>query len=155
MSILAQEDDLPLTVAAEAYARVGLAMGDAFIGCWKVKYTYNLIRPISYIQQYIDDQWTSLLGTPPFPTYASGHSTSSGAAATVLTDLFGARSFTDWTHTVRGLPPRFFDSFEDAAQEAADSRLYGGIHYRFDNEEGLAHGQRIGQLILDRVAFRN
>lgn len=155
VSLLALEDDLPLTVAAEAYARVGLAMGDAFIACWEIKFTYNLIRPISYIQQYLDDQWTPLVGTPPFPAYASGHSTSSGAAATVLTDLLGVRSFTDWTHTPRGMPPRFFDSFEDAAQEAADSRLYAGIHYRFDDEEGLFHGQRIGQIINDRVTFGN
>ncbi|MFI5403887.1 MAG: vanadium-dependent haloperoxidase, partial [Planctomycetota bacterium] len=155
VSLLAVDDDLTLTVAAEAYARVGLAVGDAFIGCWRAKYVHNVIRPISYIQTYLDDQWTSLVGTPPFPTYTSGHSTVSGAAATVLAGLFGTRRFTDWTHTPRGIPPRFFDSFEDAAQEAADSRLYGGIHYRFDNEEGLFHGQRIGQLIHERVTFRN
>jgi hypothetical protein len=155
VSLLALEDDLPLTVAAEAYARVGLAVGDAFIGCWQAKYTHNLIRPLSYLQLHVDDQWVSLLGTPPFPSYTSGHSTVSAACALVLTDLLGVRSFTDWTHAPRGLAPRFFDSFEDAANEAADSRLYGGIHYRFDNDEGLAHGRRIGQLILDRVTFRS
>jgi hypothetical protein len=155
VSLLAVEDDLPLAVAAEAYARVGLAVGDAFIACWQVKYAHNLIRPVSYIQLYVDDQWVPLVGTPPFPSYASGHSTSSGAAAVVLTDLLGVRSFTDWTHAPRGMSPRFFDAFGDAAQEAADSRLYAGIHYRFDNDEGLSHGQRIGQLIVDRVDFRN
>jgi len=155
VSLLALEDDLPLNVAAEAYARVGLAAGDAFIACWRIKYLHNVLRPITYIQTYLDDQWLPLVGTPPFPTYASGHSTVSGTAATVLTALFGVRSFTDWTHTPRGIPPRFFDSFEDAAQEAADSRLYAGIHYRFDDDEGLFHGQRIGQLINERVTFRN
>jgi hypothetical protein len=97
--------------------------------------------------------------TPGFPSCASGHSTQSGAAARVLTDLFGIKRFTDTTHTDHGLvppqEPRTFDSFDAAAAEAAVSRLYGGIHFAFDNDDGLDSGQCIGQAITDRVRFRN
>ena len=96
--------------------------------------------------------------TPNFPTYTSGHSTQSAAAATVLTDMFGVKSFTDTTHTDHSLvppqQPRKFDSFVQAANEAAISRLYGGIHYSFDNNDGLTCGQCIGGAIHDRVTFR-
>jgi len=155
VSQLCVRDDLPLTVAADAYARVGLAVGDAFISCWRAKFVHNLIRPISYIQEHIDNDWQSLLGTPPFPEYTSGHSTQSGAAATVLTDLFGNVEFADWTHVPRGLPVRFFSSFHDAADEAAISRLYGGIHFRPAIELGVEQGRCIGDLIVSRVTFRN
>jgi hypothetical protein len=97
--------------------------------------------------------------TPSFPTYASGHSTQSAAAAHVLTDLFGHKRFTDTTHTDHGLmppqEPRTFDSFAEAAAEAAVSRLYRGIHFAFDNDHGLASGHCIGQAILDRVQFKS
>jgi len=99
-----------------------------------------------------------LLVTPPFPEYASGHSTQSGAVATVLTDLFGVKAFTDTTHSDHDLtppqPPRTFNSFDEAADEAALSRLYGGIHYSSGNANGLAQGRCIGQVILDRIAFK-
>jgi PAP2 superfamily len=158
VSQIAENDGLSLTAAAEAYARVGLAVHDAFIGCWYAKYAYNLQRPVTYINDHIDQSWRPYLVTPGFPSYASGHSTQSGAAAHVLSDLFGSKRFTDTTHTDHDLvppqKPRTFDSFEDAAAEAAVSRLYGGIHFSFDNDHGLASGQCIGQAILDRVRFK-
>jgi hypothetical protein len=134
-----------LDVAAEAYARVGMAVADAFICCWNVKYRYNLLRPITYIQANIDPSWSSLLTTPPFPEYPSGHSVQSGASARVLTDLFGEVAFTDHTHDDRGLTPRSFGSFEEAAAEAAISRLYGGIHFRPAIDLGLDQGRCIGE----------
>lgn len=122
------------------------------------KYVYNLQRPVTYIRNNFDATWLSFIGTPGFPAYTSGHSTQSGGAAAVLSDMFGSGSFTDTTHQDHGLvpaqAPRTFASFEEAAAEAAVSRLYGGIHYAFDNDDGLVAGQCIGRTILDRVRFR-
>jgi hypothetical protein len=155
---LARADALSLAAAAEAYVRVGIAVHDAFIECWHFKYVTSLQRPVTYIRQNIDAGWSPLIPTPGFPTYASGHSTQSGAAAEVLTDLFGVRPFTDTIRTDHDLgppeAPRSFLSFDHAAYEAAMSRLYGGIHYGFDNNDGLLAGRCIGHTILDRVTFR-
>ena len=138
-----------LGVAADAYAKLGIALSDAFVCCWDTKYRYHLLRPISYIRQHIDAGWGDPLPlvTPPFPEYTSGHSVQSGAAARVLTDLFGPVAFIDHTHTGRGLPPRSFASFDAAAEEAAISRLYGGIHYRSAIEVGLRQGRAIGDAV--------
>jgi hypothetical protein len=162
ISILGQvldEGNHTLDMAAEAYARVGMAVADAFITCWKTKFDYNLLRPITYIQQIIDPTWnaeqiTDPVVTPPFPEYTSGHSVQSAAAATVLTALFGEEyAFTDNTHAELGLAPRSFPSFRAAAEEAAISRLYGGIHYRVAIENGLMQGDCIAANILS-LSFR-
>ncbi|MCB0037367.1 MAG: ASPIC/UnbV domain-containing protein, partial [Anaerolineales bacterium] len=150
--VLAQED-ASLITAAEAYARVGMAVSDAFIDIWYTKYKYNLIRPITYIQRVIDPDWntpyiTDPVLTPPFPEYTSGHSGQSGAAAAVLAHLFGdAYTFTDATHAARGFAPRTFNSFEEMALEAAMSRLYGGIHYPMSNLRGVEEGKCVGEYI--------
>ena len=158
VSQIARNDELSLTEAAEAYARVGIAVHDAFIACWNAKFAFNLQRPVTYINQNIDANWTSYIVTPNFPTYTSGHSTQSGAAAQALTDIFGTKAFVDTTHTDHGLvppqSPRSFNSFNEAAAEAAVSRLYGGIHYTFDNNNGFSSGQCIGLKIQERVSFR-
>jgi hypothetical protein len=150
---IAVQERLSLAAAAEAYARLGIAVADSFISCWNVKYVHNLLRPVTFIQQNIDTGWTSLIPTPAFPEYTSGHSVQSAAAATVLADLLGTLAFTDATHSGAGLPPRTFESLEQVAGEAAISRLYGGIHYRSAIEKGMAQGRCIGQAILDRVRF--
>ena len=135
-----------LAEAAEAYARVGMAVSDAFVACWFQKYRYNLLRPVTYAQAQFDRDWLPLLITPPFPEYPSGHSDQSGAAFQVLTDMFGRRhEFVDRTHDERGLPARRFDSFLDAGEEAALSRLYGGIHFRAAIDNGFLQGRRIGR----------
>jgi len=158
MGQLARRDRLSLMAAAEGYVRVGLAVADAFIGCWRTKYLYNLLRPVTYIQELVDPDWVPILVTPSFPSYTSGHSTQSGAVATVRTDQFGVLAFTDTMHSDHGLTPpqtpRPFTSFDEAAEESAVSRLYFGIHYPFDNDNGLAQGRCIGQIILERIAFR-
>lgn len=136
-----------LDVAAEAYAKVGMAAADAFISCWHVKYVYNLLRPVTCIQNLTDPAWLPLRITPPFPEYTSGHSTQSGAWAQVMTDLFGLMAFTDHSHDARGFAPRSFDSFLEAAEEAAVSRLYGGIHFRPANERGVTQGRCVGQAV--------
>jgi hypothetical protein len=145
---------LKLSRAAEMYAMVGVALGDAFIGCWDLKYRVNLVRPETYIKKYISRNWAPYIQTPPFPEYPSGHSVGSGAASEVLTGMFGVVAYKDDTHRSRGLPARSFTSFEAAANEAAISRLYGGIHYRVAIENGLRIGRCIGQRVLERVQMR-
>ncbi len=126
----------------EVLARVGIVLADAFIACWHTKYQYDLLRPVTYIRRLIDPKWESLLITPPFPEYPSGHSTQSGAAAAVMADLFGAdRAFDDATHVADGLPARRYANFQAAAEEAALSRLYGGIHFRSAIARGLEQGR--------------
>ncbi|MBL7827933.1 MAG: vanadium-dependent haloperoxidase [Saprospiraceae bacterium] len=138
--------------SAETYARVSLALADAFIACWHAKYKYNLIRPESYINQYIDPDWRPLIQTPPFPEHTSGHSTISSASATVLTNMYGDNfSFTDSTEVEFGIEPRTFQSFKQAADEVGVSRLYGGIHYKRGNEAGLKCGKDLGQYVFDKV----
>ena len=126
---------------AEVLALVGIAVADAFIACWQAKYQYDLLRPVTYIRRVIDKTWEPLLNTPPFPEYPSGHSTQSGAAAAVLTHLYGDHHpFSDNTVSGDGLPGRDFPDFHTAAQDAGMSRLYGGIHFRSAVERGLEQG---------------
>jgi PAP2 superfamily len=142
---IADRDALPVEVISAALAKLGVAQADAFISCWSTKFKYNLLRPVTYIKRHIDKAWEPLLITPPFPEYTSGHSCQSGAASTVLTAVFGEDfAFDDATHEDEGLPVRSFPSFAAAAEEAAMSRLYGGIHFRFGNERGLEQGRAIG-----------
>lgn len=142
-------ENASLDRTAEVLMLLGIAVADAFIGCWNAKYQYNLLRPVTYIRRVIDPAWETLLITPPFPEYPSGHSTQSGAAAAVLTRLFGPDfAFTDSTHERDGLAPRHFASFGEAAREAGISRLYGGIHFRAAIEQGLEQGRCIAQHAL-------
>ena len=134
---------LNLEQAAALLAKVGIAQNDAAIVCWRAKFVSNVLRPETFIRNYIDPAWTTLIPTPPFPSYTSGHSTFSGAGATILTAELGNVSFTDSSKIAYGFSPRSFSDFYDYAQEAAVSRLYGGIHYRFDNENGFTCGQHI------------
>jgi hypothetical protein len=140
-----QREDAPLDTSVEIMARLGVAMADSFIGCWRTKYEYDLLRPVTYIRRVIDPRWEPLLATPPFPEYPSGHSTQSAAAAAVLTKAFGDQfHFEDHTHEADGLGVRSYPSFWAAAEEAAVSRLYGGIHYRAAIDRGLEQGRCIG-----------
>jgi len=147
-SIVLRSRGASLAAAAEAYARVGMAVADAFVGCWKCKYEYNWQRPVTAVQAMIDPAWQPAWATPAFPEFVSGHASQSGAAAQVLADLFGAQTaFVDNTHQARGagFEPRAFASFAAFADEAAMSRLYGGIHFRSGNEVGLVEGQKVGR----------
>jgi hypothetical protein len=142
---LVRRDHVNLAVAAEAYARVGIAVADAFIVCWRTKYQFNLLRPVTFVRATIDSTWLPMIPTPPFPEYTSGHSVQSGAAAEVLADLFGERAFVDSTNVPRGMAPRTFESFDAWAGEAGISRLYAGIHFRAAIENGLEQGRCIGR----------
>jgi len=147
LQILAHED-ASLAKSVDVLARVGVAVSDAFVGCWYGKFQYDLVRPATYIRRVIDPKWEPLLITPPFPEYPSGHSTQTAAAAVVLTRLFGENfAFQDMTDRSDGLPPRSFPSFWAAAEEAGISRLYGGIHFRAAVERGLDQGRCIGEYV--------
>ncbi len=144
-----------LAQSAEAYARVSIALVDAFMSCWDEKYRSKLIRPETYINQYIDEDWVPVLQTPPFPEYTSGHSMISAASAVTLTKLFGDNfAFTDSTEIEFGLTSRSFKSFIQASEEAAISRMYGGIHYRPAVEVGMTEGRAVGTYILQKIRTR-
>ncbi|GGD52948.1 vanadium-dependent haloperoxidase [Muriicola marianensis] len=139
-----------------AYTKTSMAIADAFISCWDEKYRSNLIRPETLINEHIDDNWKPVLQTPPFPEYTSGHSVVSGAASIVLTDIFGEDfSFDDDTELAYGLPVRSFRSFREAADEAAISRMYGGIHYRAAVEVGVKQGRDLGSYIVGKLKMEN
>ncbi len=141
--------------SSEAYARVSIALIDAFISCWDEKYRSKLIRPETYINQYINEDWVPVLQTPPFPEYTSGHSVISSASAITLTSLLGDNfAFTDSTEVQFGLSARSFSSFLQASEEAAISRMYGGIHYRPAVEQGIIEGRALGTYILQKIKTR-
>ena len=134
---------------AEAYAWVSIGLADAFISCWDEKYRSELIRPETYINKYIDDKWMPTLQTPPFPEYTSGHSVASSTTAEILTHLFGEDfEFEDTVEKEFGLPTRNFQSFKQAASEAAMSRLWGGIHYMPAITNGSRQGSNLGLFII-------
>ncbi|HTL10517.1 MAG TPA: vanadium-dependent haloperoxidase [Chitinophagaceae bacterium] len=141
-----------LTASAAAYTLTSIALFDGFISCWDEKYRSNLIRPETYINANIDESWRPLLQTPPFPEYTSGHSVISTASAVVLTSLLGPSfGFDDNSEIDYGLPARHFNSFEEAANQAAISRLYGGIHYRPAIENGQQQGRKLGEWVLAKI----
>jgi hypothetical protein len=142
-----------LANAAAGYVWVSMGFFDSFISVWEDKFDYNLLRPITYIRRHIDPGWQTFLDTPPFATYPSGHSGVSGASGVLLTAYFGDIGFVDDTKLRRGFAARTFASFEESAQEAAVSRLYGGIHYNFDDNDGLDQGICVGNAIKDRIVL--
>jgi len=155
VGIAARQASLDLTESAEVYARTAIVLADGFIVAWEEKFRSRLVRPETVINAYLDEGWTPLLQTPPFPEYPSGHSVISTAAATVLTQLLGAGfAFEDSTELAFGFPPRRFESFEQAAAEAAISRLYGGIHFRRAIEEGARQGRALGTQHARRITTR-
>ncbi len=143
--------------AAEAFARTGITLNDAFINCWKCKFKFNNERPYTMVRRTIDANWKPFWPAPPFPGFPSGHATQSGAVADVLTNFFGDNfAFTDNSHVGRvkdtstgvEFKVRNFKNFNQFALESANSRLYGGIHTRQDNETGLAEGRKIAKNVL-------
>jgi hypothetical protein len=146
---------------AKLFAQLNVAMADAGILAWDTKYTFNQQRPFNTIAQdelsgaTDDPDWRPLLDTPPFPDYISGHAIFGGAAASVLTDFFGEDlSLEVASQELPGVTRRFdgsgdLNSFEEAALENANSRLYGGVHLDSSNLDGLAAGHEIGDYVAD------
>jgi hypothetical protein len=145
-------------------ALLNIGMADALITAWDSKFEYSFVRPVTAIRNADNDgnpdtaadpTWLPLLGTPPHPSYMAAHSAVSATAATVLAEFFGndAIAFTSSAEVAAGgqVITRSFDGFWDAAQEAGASRIYGGIHWSFDNEAGLEAGHSIGEFVSDHL----
>nr|WP_294948689.1 vanadium-dependent haloperoxidase [uncultured Mucilaginibacter sp.] len=145
--------DFGTTVAA--YTETSIALFDAFINCWYVKYRANSVRPETVITKVLDADWRPYIQTPPFPEYISGHAVISAAAAEVLTHDFGDNiAYTDSSESEFGIAPRKFKSFREAAEEAAMSRVYGGIHYKIACDVGNMQGRKIGQLVNEKLQLK-
>jgi len=151
-SIAAQKANLNLVETISTYAKVSIGLFDAFIACWDEKWRSILIRPETVINQYIDEDWIPFLQTPPFPEYTSGHSVISRSAAVILTDILGDDfEFLDTSESDFGLPPRRFNSFIEASDEAAISRIYGGIHYMPPIYNGVKQGEMVGNYVISNI----
>jgi hypothetical protein len=147
-----EKEELNLLETAYVYAGLSIGIFDAFISCWDGKYVTNYIRPVTVIQNHIDPSWSAILVTPNFPEYTSGHSVVSRSASTVLTHFFGDNyAFIDSTEVPYGMPPRSFPSFQAASDEAAISRLYGGIHFAPAIDLGVEQGAQVGQLTTSHL----
>lgn len=144
--------NLDLDKGIMVHSLVAATLMDAFISCWDEKYRSSRVRPETVINRSIDPKWQPLLQTPPFPEYTSGHSVVSTAVAETLTFLLGDNfAFRDDTEVIFELPTRDFQSFRQASEEAAISRLYGGIHYRDAIENGQAQGKALGNFIVEKL----
>ena len=141
-----------LDKAAVGYAFTGAAINDAIISCWKTKYKYNLVRPVTYIRNVMGHStWSPFIGTPAHPEYSSGHAVLSAAGATSLKEIFGnIGSFTDHTYDYMGLAPRTYPSFMAIAEEAGMSRIYGGIHYQESVDIGFVEGKKVAANVLSK-----
>lgn len=153
--IAAEKSGADFNATVYAYTKTAIALFEGFISCWDEKYRSNVVRPETVINKYITPDWSPYIQTPPFPSYTSGHSVISAAAAEVMTNIYGDNfHFTDTSSTEFGIAPRSFTSFRQAAQEAGLSRLYGGIHYRSDLDSGTLQGIKVGRLVVDRLKMR-
>ena len=155
VGIASQKAKADFSATVYAYTKTAIALFDGFISCWDEKYRSNLVRPETVINKYINPDWRPRIQTPPFPSYVSGHSVVSAAAAEVLTDIYGdGFAYTDTSEIEFGIPHRSFTSFRQAALEASWSRLYGGIHYRFDLDEGNKVGKKLGEMVVTRIRMK-
>lgn len=158
-----ERENLNLARGAKLFAQIGMTASDAFSVSWYHKYKYNLLRPITYIREVIDPNWTPMIGTPPYPDYISGSSTVGGAASIIMRNTFGDVAFVDRTHlgsplyTPDGgpfiLPERSFTSFTQAGEEQTLSRILGGVHFRRACDLGLQSGRCIGNTVLATLDF--
>jgi hypothetical protein len=154
---LAAQHNLPMTQTARLLALVNLGMADAIIGCWDAKYTYSSWRPITAIQlgdtdsndaTTADTTWVPLVTTPAFPEYPSAHSCVSGAAARILSQIFGEETaFNVGSNAMPGVTRRFLN-FTEALEEIQDARVFGGIHFRTATVDGTALGIAVGDYVL-------
>jgi len=154
ISIACRKAEADFVKSAHAYALTSIALNDAFISCWDEKYRSNLVRPETVINENIDPDWVPILQTPPFPEHTSGHSVISRAAAIALTSIFGDDfSYEDDVELQYGLPVRKFNSFIEASEEAAISRLYGGIHYMPSITYGVQQGEAVGKFVVENLSM--
>ena len=142
--------------AVLVYAKMGISQSDARICCWKAKYTHNLLRPVTYIRAVMGQPaWSPFITTPNHPEYPAAHGTFSAAGAEVLSKEFGSNySFTDRTYEFINLPARNYISFNDAANDAGDSRVAGGLHYRPSVIAGNTQGKAVANYMNDKIKFK-
>src|SRR6266487_1073510 len=152
-----EKDDARLDKAAFAYAITGMSLNDAWISCWKTRYDYNLLRPVTFIRNVMGHpEWLPILTTPPHPEYTSGFAAMAGAVCEALTAVFGDNyKVSDHTYDYIGMLPRNYDSFREMAKEAGDSKFYGGIHYKLSVDVGLGQGKAVAKnietILLGRI----
>jgi hypothetical protein len=155
VGIAAQKAKADYNTTVYAYAKTAIALFDAFIECWAIKYTYNTARPETVINKYFDMDWRPYLQTPPFPEYTCGHSTCSSAAAEALTSVFGDNfAYTDTTELEFGIKSRSYKSFRDAAEENNWARFYGGIHFHNTCLLSTECGKMVGDLVVNRLKMK-
>ncbi len=155
VGIASQNADADFQTTVCAYTKTAIAIFDAFIQTFNIKYLYNTVRPETVINKYFDENWRPHLQTPPFPEYTCGHCYISATAAESLTSMFGDHfSYTDSSESDFGLPARKFSSFRSAAEETAKSRFYGGIHYEYSTIVSHEMGQKIGKHIVSRLRMK-
>ncbi|WP_245681392.1 vanadium-dependent haloperoxidase [Arcticibacter eurypsychrophilus] len=155
-AIACKKTDADAVKTAQAYALTSVAMYDAFICCWNIKYQTSYIRPVTVINDLIDPNWLPRLQTPPFPEYPSGHSTITRSAAVMLTHLFGDHFAFQDTSDLRYIGmKRDFKSFVQAADEASISRFYGGLHYKNSVDKGAEQGKKVSEYILSKLKLVN
>jgi hypothetical protein len=156
--LIAEQEGNTLAENARLFALLNLALADAAIASWDNKFFYNDWRPVTAIPAADTDgndattpdaEWLPFIPTPPFPDYTSGHSTFSGAGAKVL-ELFYGMDEIPFSTSSDGLPSveRSYDSFSQAADESGKSRVYGGIHWQYSNEDGLGSGRALAEHVV-------
>ncbi len=155
IGIAAKQAKLDYSNTVYAFAKTSIALFDAFIECWYVKYKYNTVRPETVINKYMDANWRPYLQTPAFPEYTCGHSTISSSAAEALTSVFGDNfAYTDSTELEFGIKNRSFKSFRAAAEENNWARFYGGLHFHNSCIVSTEIGRKVGQLVADRLQMK-
>ncbi len=155
VGIAAEKANADFGTTVTAFTKTAIALFDAFIQCWDVKYEFNTVRPETVINKYIDANWRPHLQTPPFPEYTCGHSTGSAAAAEALTSVFGDNfNYTDTTELEFGIKSRSYKSFREAAIENNWARFYGGIHYHHSCQVATKLGTQVGELIAQRLKMK-
>ena len=155
IGIAAKQANLNFEATVHTFAKTSIALFDAFIQCWYVKYQYNTVRPETVINKYLDPNWRPYLQTPAFPEFTCGHSTISSAAAEALTSVFGDNfAYTDSTELEFGIRNRSFKSFRAAAEENNWARYYGGLHFHNSCIVSTDIGRKVGQLVVDRLIMK-
>lgn len=142
-----EQNGVDLGTAADAYAKAGIALRDATLVCFRSKYQYNLIRPVSYINKIIDKNWATLIPTPVHPEYPSAHAFLTGATMRAALHVLGPIPVVDHSYDFRGFAPRHFATLDAAGDEAGASRRFGGIHYT----PSIIAGWTGGRIVGDRV----
>jgi hypothetical protein len=156
VGIAAKKSNADFEKTVYAYTKTSIAMFDAFIECWNVKFKYNTCRPETVINKYFDQDWKPYLQTPPFPEYTCGHSTVSSSAAEALTSVFGDHfAYTDTSELEFGIRNRSFTSFRQAADENNWARFYGGIHFHNSCIVSTEQGRKIGDFVNNRLKMFN